>query len=452
MAVRSIVGANKARNGNFELSPGNIPMTNSLGRWIDGTASGSLVNDTYGWWQITGVGSVAGSFDNSYKHSGSNSLKIDLNATGRGRVMSAPFETTTTKDLVTKYGIPIKANTSYTLNAYVASVNAIAGIGRVILQQYDINGTLLSSTNTTLLPAGTNDWTLLTVTLTTNAAAAYAVINCNCNTAGQAQTYWFDDIYFNKTIPDTRTTTTSRTLASNRVLTRDMGTALSFDGGVGNFVDIPDAGIPVSSLQNGFTVAAWIKPKTPGSGGTGQIMDKSTGTNGLNGFRFSTNSVSGTADSTGRVVATGPSGSSRFSADGSIKWNVPSLAVVSVTSAGVITMYVNGVVSGTPGATGALSGMTATTPMRFGNRAGATDRAFNGIMDEPRIWTRALTATEVANMYFNNAIPRNGLVGEWLFNETTGTTALDSSGNGNNGTITGATYTTDTPLRTRNSV
>ena len=34
------------------------------------------------------------------------------------------------------------------------------------------------------------------------------------------------------------------------------------------------------------------------------------------------------------------------------------------------------------------------------------------------------------------------LVGEWLFNEGSGTTALDTSGSGHNGIISGATYTT----------
>jgi len=36
-------------------------------------------------------------------------------------------------------------------------------------------------------------------------------------------------------------------------------------------------------------------------------------------------------------------------------------------------------------------------------------------------------------------IPQNGLVGYWKFDEISGTTATDSSGHGNNGTINGAT-------------
>jgi hypothetical protein len=57
---------------------------------------------------------------------------------------------------------------------------------------------------------------------------------------------------------------------------------------------------------------------------------------------------------------------------------------------------------------------------------------FNGVIDEVRIYDRALPAGEIANLA--------GLVGYWKFDENTGTTAADSSGNGNTGTLTsGAT-------------
>lgn len=42
----------------------------------------------------------------------------------------------------------------------------------------------------------------------------------------------------------------------------------------------------------------------------------------------------------------------------------------------------------------------------------------------------------------NYIINVDGLVGYWGFNEGTGTTAVDSSSNGYNGTISGASWTT----------
>ena len=45
----------------------------------------------------------------------------------------------------------------------------------------------------------------------------------------------------------------------------------------------------------------------------------------------------------------------------------------------------------------------------------------------------------------------NGLVGYWNFNEGSGSTVTDLSGNGNNGTINGATWSTDAPKQYTNN-
>lgn len=69
---------------------------------------------------------------------------------------------------------------------------------------------------------------------------------------------------------------------------------------------------------------------------------------------------------------------------------------------------------------------------------------YAGIIDDVRIWNTARTQTEIqANMYKELIGNESGLVGYWKFNEGTGTIALDSTPNGNDGTIVGATYTTD---------
>ena len=44
-----------------------------------------------------------------------------------------------------------------------------------------------------------------------------------------------------------------------------------------------------------------------------------------------------------------------------------------------------------------------------------------------------------------------GLVGYWNFNEGSGNTVTDLSGNGNNGTINGATWSTDAPAQYANN-
>jgi hypothetical protein len=65
-------------------------------------------------------------------------------------------------------------------------------------------------------------------------------------------------------------------------------------------------------------------------------------------------------------------------------------------------------------------------------RRGNGSRYFSGSIDEVRIYNRALTPAEVQSLY--KWAP--GPVGYWKFDEGTGTTAYDSSGNSNSGTLT----------------
>ncbi|MCM8779000.1 MAG: LamG domain-containing protein, partial [Candidatus Omnitrophica bacterium] len=66
---------------------------------------------------------------------------------------------------------------------------------------------------------------------------------------------------------------------------------------------------------------------------------------------------------------------------------------------------------------------------------------FNGLIDEVRIYNRALTQEEIQYSYnYKMPLNRTGLVGWWKF--ASGYTSIDSSGKGNNGTVYGATSTT----------
>ena len=63
---------------------------------------------------------------------------------------------------------------------------------------------------------------------------------------------------------------------------------------------------------------------------------------------------------------------------------------------------------------------------------------FGGGVDEVRVWTVARTAAQIEdNLALQTPSPTTGLLADWSFSEGQGTTAADSSGNGNTMTLTG---------------
>jgi hypothetical protein len=101
---------------------------------------------------------------------------------------------------------------------------------------------------------------------------------------------------------------------------------------------------------------------------------------------------------------------------------------------GVLTFYINGVASGTAAV---ATAMQDTQPMNIGRQQPTVCACnhFNGTMDELRLWNYARTPSQIlANM---NSVPANtyGLAAYYKFDETTGTTITDASGNNNTGTF-----------------
>ncbi|MBX3426909.1 MAG: LamG domain-containing protein, partial [Pirellulales bacterium] len=106
------------------------------------------------------------------------------------------------------------------------------------------------------------------------------------------------------------------------------------------------------------------------------------------------------------------------------------VAVVYNCSSGAYKIYVDGALdrTGTTTLTDQGAGI-----LSLGTRTGSTER-FAGAIDDFRIYAKELTQAEVLELY--------GLVGHWKLDETSGTAVADSSGLGNNGTVSGtATWT-----------
>jgi len=214
--------------------------------------------------------------------------------------------------------------------------------------------------------------------------------------------------------------------------------ALDFDG-VDDFINVPNDASQL--LTTGGTIEAWIKPDGAGGNNSGRIVDKSAGDSGDSGYKFQVTATNS------RVRLQINAGVAVHSADNSITFGTDTWYYVVATwdNTGLTTMYVDGALSGVPAISADPVGITTGNDMRIGDRSGVIARVFDGDIDEVRIYNRALDAAEVAYNYNAGVgtytpFSTTGLVGWWHMELGEGASVTDYSGNGNHGTITGATW------------
>ena len=72
-----------------------------------------------------------------------------------------------------------------------------------------------------------------------------------------------------------------------------------------------------------------------------------------------------------------------------------------------------------------------------------------GLAKKFRVYSRVISLSEIRDLHLNNIVPTTGLVLDLPMNEGAGAIAYDQSGNGNHGTISGATWSSDVPSKAR---
>lgn len=158
--------------------------------------------------------------------------------------------------------------------------------------------------------------------------------------------------------------------------------------GTADYVEISDS----SSMRMtaGGTVSAWIYPRSSGGSSVARVIDKSTDYGGGNGYMIYINS--------NRAVILCISGCTN-SADSSLTFNQWQLLTVSFNALGR-KIYINGIDKTASG-----GGATALPPdvagsVRIGNKAGATDRSFDGYIDEMRIFNAVVPSSKIKETYY----------------------------------------------------
>jgi len=211
------------------------------------------------------------------------------------------------------------------------------------------------------------------------------------------------------------------------------GQALRFDG-VDDYVELGDNFTGIVTTTGTYSMSVWLRAGdiTLYKG----IVNISPGA--------SSSDRNGISISEGALQGGYYNGVSYVGNSQSIAANTWYHAVL-VNTAGTVTFYINGA-SVTGGSAGTLN---------QNNRIGHnTSGYFTGLIDEVRLYNRALSAGEVAYLYNKNAPqnrttlnkqktqPNDGLVGYWNFDGNnmnwgdSSNEATDASGQGNNGNVT----------------
>lgn len=214
-----------------------------------------------------------------------------------------------------------------------------------------------------------------------------------------------------------------------------INTALVFDG-VNDFISIPDD--PTLNPSDDYTLAAWFFINNENASyGAHKIISKDlNGTNSAyemdmnepeKSLRCSFSPTSGgvqTAESSDDTVEYGA-------------WYHGACVYNSTTN--TLKAYLNGVLEDTDDTTG-FTPDTVSEPVRIGRqRHAGSEEYMDGSIDDVRIYTEALTDSEIAALYAKTSpsaltVPTADLVAHYKLNEETGSTIVDSSGNGFNGT------------------
>ncbi|MFZ4621461.1 MAG: LamG-like jellyroll fold domain-containing protein, partial [Bacteroidota bacterium] len=199
------------------------------------------------------------------------------------------------------------------------------------------------------------------------------------------------------------------------------GNGLTFSG-TSKFVDIASNAALTSSS---FTVEMWLKIGATWSWSA--VIDKGRNI-GSNWYILTTNS--GNGDVQGALF--GMAGGAELG----YQWGDANWHHIAATFDGVNQkFYVDGVLRSST--TGVVYSPTNST-IRIGGRQDTTVfslNPFNGNIDEVRLWNTARTQSEIQQSYSSLSGNESGLVSYFRFDESSGTTAFDATGNGRNGTL-----------------
>ena len=204
-------------------------------------------------------------------------------------------------------------------------------------------------------------------------------------------------------------------------------------------------------ITNQLTIEAWIYPKSFASGPAGNsIFCKHAWGSSMYGYVLRCGGTGQLSFNFAGAVNNSPVGWQEvMSNSGALVLNTWQ-HVAGTFDGNMLAIYINGVLAGTYPFTGTIYPSTGYKA-RIGALADTVwsmSRYFHGLIDEVRVWNRALSPLEIINGMNDHIDPatQTGLVGYWRFNDGTGTLVDDLGSGNNNGTLFNGVWSTQVPF------
>jgi RHS repeat-associated protein len=213
------------------------------------------------------------------------------------------------------------------------------------------------------------------------------------------------------------------------------GGALEFSGEEGECVTVPDS--RDLQLNEEFTLEAWVRPSAP-PGEDPIIFKEHLGEEGWGNVGYALELGVISDDRPEGFIGEGGGNYTDAGGNSSIESEV--WTHLAFTYDGThMRVYENGELAGEN--TQTTGSLAAGGPMKIG--CNDWNDHFDGRIDEIRVYDRALSEGEIqGDRSAPLQTPKNGPVAAWSFDEGEGTTVEDATGNGHEGTIEGAEWTT----------
>ena len=215
--------------------------------------------------------------------------------------------------------------------------------------------------------------------------------------------------------------------------------SVRFDG-VNDYADVANpAGLATSSVS----VSAWWRPRGASQGALWSKKSIMDGGFDMYAVYLSTTLYQARAQTR---ACSGCSDSVDF-AQLRNAWSIPvatwhHIVQTYDAASGAHRLYLDGTLVETSTVGSGLYYVGSSNPMVLG--ATVYTRGYesfmNGDLDDVLVYNRALTATEVSGLAAETLEPSSGLLAAWRFDEGSGTSSADESGNGHTATLSGATF------------